>query len=472
MAAVTRTATEWLLVDMAAASVHRYADAQFGRAGRGGIYLHEKTPKTAFATDALSTSETIRVSGSLRAGASDALMVDMAAVSANRYADAQFSRAWRNVGLYFHSAHSVSSFAWDSLHTSETTGTGAIRRSAFESLRIDEAAVTLRRYADAQFSSGWRNPGIYIHGLGPVRSCVESLVISQSVSRTLLTGRFVTDSLTISESAQSVPYRFATDTLTISESATAGFARIRSTTDTLSVSEFVSRVGVFKRSCSESLGTIQSVMFFGGEGRVPSESLVVSESLRRIAHLHRSASEALSTSESATANVAAHVIARTANEVLTITLVAFFREALGRNPTEFLQISDDAEVEGANKTRRAVEFLHISELATRVRLAGPFVYLLPFPTGNLPVESNLVAQIATGDFRIVDDLDHDVVTISVLVGPISDGALVAWVSSSQLAVQEADSILSMQVAASALAVEQAISSLIMQKSDGNLQYVQ
>jgi hypothetical protein len=367
-------------------------------------------------------------------------------------------------------------------------------------------------YNDGDF--GWWNPFQLVFAWGAAGIVVDHLTITESVSAVKTKLVSATDALTISEVARVIANATASDALTISESASVVFGRTRSTTDSPAVADSAGRIGAFVRSCVESLGTSESATLHEGDVRSTTETLVLSESLARIAVLHRSASESLATSESATASTVVHGIfrtandalstsenatsastahfvrtvseslstsevvirllntPRTANEALTIALVAFFHEALGRHTTEFLQISESAEREGGDKTRFAAEFLHIDELATRVRLAGPFVYLLPFPTGNLPVESNLVAQIAAGDFRIVDDLDHDVVTTSALAGPVSDSALVAWVSTSQLVAQVAESSLALQVAASQLAVQEAISSLIMQKAEGNLQYVQ
>jgi hypothetical protein len=202
------------------------------------------------------------------------------------------------------------------------------------------------------------------------------------------------------------------------------------------------------RFAAENLSTFDQVTLSGVQTRFVSDSLHTSEAVIRILNLPR----------------------RT-NEALTIAVVSFFGGSFSRTTGDLLLIQEFLEREGGDRLRHVTEFLHIDELATRVRFAGSFVYLLPFPTGNLPVVSTLSGPVAAGEFRCVA-LGHDVVTVSVLAGPVSDSTLVAWVSTSQLVAQAADSVLASQVAASHLVAQEAISALQIQKSDGSLRYVQ
>src|SRR4029077_2466866 len=202
-------------------------------------------------------------------------------------------------------------------------------------------------------------------------------------------------------------------------------------TESLSISENVVRLVFLPRFTSENLSTFDQVTLSGVKDRSVSDSLHTSEALIRLLELPR----------------------RT-NEALTIAVVSVLRELLGRNTADFLLIQELLEREGGDRLRRTVEFLHIDELATQVRLAGPFIYFLPFPTGNLPVVSTLGGPVAAGMFRCVDELDHDVITVSILAVPLAESNLLGSAAVSQLAAQ------------------QAISSLIMQRSDGNLRYVE
>jgi hypothetical protein len=342
-------------------------------------------------------------------------------------------------------------------------------------------------YNQGASNFGYYDPLQLVFAWGISGVATDALTISEVVSVSKTVFRSATDALTISEVARSTKPALATDALTVSENLTRGIATNRTAAESLSVAEVASKAKVTARSATDSLLIVQSVarllsalrsssdaLTFTqsvspvfGNARVASEMLHISESVSVIApaHLVRFAVDALVISETASASSTvqlsrfateslhtSEVVSRiqsrvvTAQDALTVTCTASRTLGLHRSLSELLVVTDFLEREGADRLRSTVDFLHLSELTVGLRLAGPFLYLLPFPTGNLPVVSHLHGSIAAGTFRNV----------------VTDGAL---------AVPIADSLLVIPVADCQLATQQAISSLIKQRADGNLAYV-